>query len=72
MKNFDFDAYGVQGMTTQEMQTIDGGNVFSDIWNCIAKVADAAADAIAAFIENYGDEIIALAVFALTGLLIKQ
>jgi hypothetical protein len=35
MKNLDLNAYGVSEMSQQEMLTVDGGGLFSNILNAI-------------------------------------
>jgi hypothetical protein len=40
MKHFNLNAYGVEEMTTQEMQLIDGGNIFKKIGEAIEAAAE--------------------------------
>ena len=61
MKNFDLNAYGVQEMSMQEMQLVDGGNIFVDAWNWIKGAAKTASEWFAEIAREHGEKI-ALAV----------
>ena len=40
MKNLDLNAYGVQEMSMQEMQIVDGGNIFKKIGEAIESACE--------------------------------
>ena len=40
MKNFNLNAYGVQEMNVQEMQIVDGGNIFKKIGQAVESACE--------------------------------